>query len=128
MRLLFFLSALILAQCSADESLTAYGASGKSWQLQEIDGIAFGEMATISFPKPMSFGGDAPCNSFSGTISAPYPWFEIKEMRVTERACPALAAEQSFLTTLGRMTEAEVSGNTLILRGNGQTMLFRSDA
>jgi len=118
---------MLLASCYGDETLSAYGASDVTWQLEELDGNPFQASASLTFPEEGQVAGNAPCNSFSGQQSAPYPWVEITDLAVTRRACPDLAAEGEFLAALSEMTLAEVSGDLLILSNdNGREMVFQA--
>lgn len=119
--------ALALPQCARDETLSAYGAADRTWVLVEIDGQQFSSRATVNFSSAGHIEGEGPCNAFSGRQTAPYPWFEVRELAVTRRACPALNAETKFLRALQNMTLAEVLGDTLILSNDQSSqMIFRS--
>lgn len=125
---LFLLSYLsfAVAACS-DETLSAFADGGQTFALQEIDGIPFPAQATLTFPEPGHIAGSAPCNSYAGTLTAPYPWFETGPIAATKRACPDLAQETLFFTALSEMQLAEVSGNVLILSNDaGRQMLFEA--
>lgn len=124
-RVLCILSLLLAGACKGDETLSAYGAAGKVWQLSSIDGAAFTAAASLTFPEPGKLAGRAPCNSFQGVQTAPYPWFAAESVTVTRAACPELGAEAVFLQALQGMTLAEVSGDVLILSNDqGREMLF----
>jgi heat shock protein HslJ len=115
-----------LGQCGKDETVGGYGAADQVWQLTELDDTAFAAQATVTFPESGKIAGQAPCNSYSGKMDAPYPWFETGPMAVTRRACPDLAEEATFLTALGEMSQSEVSGDTMILTNDaGREMLFK---
>jgi len=116
-----------LSQCGKDETVGGYGAADQVWELTELDGTAFAARATMTFPEPGQIAGQAPCNTYSGKMGAPYPWFETEQMAVTRRACPDLAAETTFLTALEEMSLSEVSGNTMILTNEaGREMVFKA--
>ena len=129
MRIFSLLCLLMLCTaCRGDETLSAYGASDKIWKLTELDGAPFTARATISFPEPGQITGQAPCNRFNSTQTAPYPWFEMGEAMVTRMACPEGEAEARFLTALSAMTQSEVLGNSLILRNEaGREMVFEAE-
>lgn len=118
---------LALAGCRADETVTAYGGADKLWVLESLDGKPFDEPATLSFPESGQIAGQAPCNRFTATQSAPYPWFEAGAIAATRMACPALDAETVFLTALSEMTLVEIQGDTMILSNDaGRQMLFKA--
>jgi len=117
--------ALALSACMKDETISGYAPAGAVFALQSIDGDAFPASATLTFPEKGRIAGQAPCNSYSGAQSVPYPWFEVQAIAATRRACPDLQAEQTYFATLSKMTLAEVSGSTLILSNDaGLKMVF----
>lgn len=127
MRWVLLVGLLGLEMCEKDETVAAYGAGGQVWVLAEIDGTPFGARATLSFPETGQIAGEGPCNRYSGVMTTPYPWFDAGQVVSTRMACPDLRAETAFFTALSEMTEAEVSGDTLILRnGEGRELVFRS--
>lgn len=127
LRLTLALPLLALFDCGGDETVAAYGAAGHDWQLQRIDDKPFKAKAILTFPEPGRIAGQAPCNSYSGTLDAPYPWFDITGLSATEMACPELEAEGTFFAALLAMTQAEVSGSVLILRNDdGHELLFKA--
>ncbi len=118
---------LLPSACSSDETISAFVDPATVFRLHEIDGAAFDAKATVQFPKPGQITGQAPCNSFHGVQSLPYPWFGADPIAATKRGCPDLPAEARFFAALGDMTLAEVSGDTLILSNDaGRQMLFRA--
>ncbi len=125
MRLLFLIALLGLDMCTKDETVAGYGGAAQVWHLMELDGARFGATATLGFPAPGQIAGEAPCNRYSGVMTTPYPWFDAGQVISTRRACPAQADEAAFFKALGTMTEAEVAGDTLILRNAaGREMVF----
>ncbi|MDX2482808.1 MAG: META domain-containing protein [Pseudodonghicola sp.] len=125
MRLLFLIALLGLDMCTKNETVAGYGGAAQIWHLTELDGAPVAATATLSFPAPGQIAGEAPCNRYSGVMTTPYPWFDVGQVISTRRACPAQAAEAGFFKTLGAMSEAEVAGNTLILRNaEGREMVF----
>ncbi|KUJ77462.1 META domain-containing protein [Ruegeria profundi] len=124
-RLILTLPMLALFQCDKDETVAAYGAADTTWALQEIDGQPYKASALLRFPEQGRIEGNAPCNSYSGTLTAPYPWFEIADLTATRAACAGLEAEGFYFAALMAMTQSEVSGNVLILRNDaGHEMVF----
>lgn len=122
------LGALLAASaCVGDETLRAYGAADRTWVLDSIDGQPFPARATVTFPEAGRIAGAAPCNRYSGAMTAPYPWFETGPLAATRMACPDLDAETAFFAALGAMTQSEVLGDTLILSTeDGREMLFKA--
>lgn len=119
---------LALGACRRDETVTAYGAADKIWRLTEIDGTPVSYTATLRFPEPGQIAGDAPCNSYSGAMTVPYPWFDAEKIVSTQLACPDIEAEVTYLATLTEMTLSEVLGDTLILSTpESRKMVFKAD-
>ena len=122
----YVLIAFALLSC-ADETVSGYADSDAVYSLTEFDGAAFSSTATITFPEAGRVAGEAPCNLWSATQSAPYPWIELGPIAATRRACPDLEAETMFFEALGAMTIAEVSGDVLILSNDGgRSMVFQA--
>lgn len=122
---LTFAALLAVAACTGDETVRAYGGGDIVWQLQEIDGAPFRARATLEFPDDGGVAGSAPCNRYTATMAAPYPWFETGPIAATRRACPDLDAEADFLQKLSRARIVEVAGQTLILSNeDGLSMIF----
>lgn len=120
---------MILSACQRDETVSAYGAADKVWRLISIDDVPFAAPATLTFPEPGMISGQAPCNTYSTTMTVPYPWFEAGLIVATRSTCPDQQAENLFLETLSEMTLSEVLGNTMILSTpDGSLMLFKADA
>ena len=117
-----------LGFCQGDETISAYSPEGVTWNLASIDGVAFDSNATITFPKEGEIAGKAPCNSYFGKQSAPYPWFGLKDIGATRMACPDLEQENLFFAALNEMTISEVVGTTMILTNEtGGEMVFEAN-
>ena len=116
---------LALGACRADESVRAYGADDKEWRLIELNEHPFTARATLTFPETGRIAGNAPCNSYSGTMTVPYPRFEAGPIAATKMACPDLAAETAFFAALDAVTFSEVLADTMILSNtDGLRMVF----
>jgi len=116
-----------LTNCGGDESVTAYGAGDATWRLVEIDGQPFTARATLGFADEGRLSGQAPCNSYLGQQTVPYPWFRAEKIVTTHMACPDLAAETVYFAALAAMTLSEVSGAALILSNDaGREMVFEA--
>lgn len=122
-----FLMSLLLAACNDDETVSGYGASDIEWSLTSLNGAAFEARGTLSFPKPGSIAGKAPCNHYAADQESPYPWFNVKTIAATKMACRDLASERDFFAALKKMTLSEVAGGTLILSTpEGDEMVFKA--
>ncbi|EEE38172.1 hypothetical protein RKLH11_2013 [Rhodobacteraceae bacterium KLH11] len=127
LRLALILPFAALFQCDKDETVAAYGAADQAWALQEIDGQPFEASALLRFPEEGRIEGNAPCNTYSGILNAPYPWFGITDLAATRAACAGLEAEGVYFAALMTMTQSEVSGDVLILRNeDGHEMVFKA--
>lgn len=121
------LATLPALMACGDETLSAYADRDVVWQLQEIDGTPFPAEATLEFPEPGGIAGTAPCNRYSGALTAPYPWFALGPVMSTRRACPDLDAETRYFAALAAMEIAEVSGAVLVLSNEaGREMVFHA--
>ncbi len=109
------LSFLALAGCTGDETLTKYGAAGKTWTLTELRGAAAPSGVTIGFRDDGTVSGQGPCNRYFGTQTKPYPWIEISEIGSTKMACPNLKSEALYFDVLRAAHLVDVSGDVLIL-------------
>ncbi|MEO0358568.1 MAG: META domain-containing protein, partial [Pseudomonadota bacterium] len=126
-RLIFALIGLgVLAGCMRDETLSAYAAVGKTYELVDLNG------STPSFPVTLRLGhkgamsGQAQCNSYMTTTQDPYPWMNLTAIAATKRACPHLAEEAAFFDALESMTLAEAAGPVVLLSNDaGDEMEFR---
>ena len=126
MRLVSATLLLALVACS-DETISGYADPEAVYTLTEIDGETYTANATITFPEEGTVRGEAPCNSWFASQSAPYPWIELGPIGATRRACPDLDAELAYFNALGSMTLAEVQGPVLILSNDaGREMVFRA--
>ena len=116
-----------LSAC-ADETISGYADPDATYVLTEISGTAFPARATIAFHAKGEVVGTAPCNNYSASQSAPYPWLDLGPIAVTRRACPDLDAEGRFFAALETMTLAEVQGAVLILSSeDGKEMVFQAE-
>ncbi|MBU2992615.1 META domain-containing protein [Octadecabacter sp. 1_MG-2023] len=124
---LLILMFLALAACQGDESVSKFTDPEAEYQLAEIDDAPFTALATISFPEEGRVEGQAPCNRYFATQTAPYPWFALEGIGATRMACENLAAESAFFAALEVMTLSEVQGGTLILSNvDGRSMVFKA--
>ena len=118
---------LFVMACKGDETVAKYGARGKIWQLVELDNQTYQARAQIEFGKDGQVTGHAPCNRFSTTQTAPYPWFKLGPLAATKMACRDLVSETAFFKALAEMSLSEVSATTLILSNDaGRVMVFKA--
>jgi heat shock protein HslJ len=115
---------ICLAGCDRDETLRAYGAADKLWQVTELRDAPFTARATLSFPEKGRITGTGPCNKFTASQEVPYPWFRAGPISATRMACPDLEAETAFFTALSAATLSEVVGNKLILSNDAGVLLL----
>ncbi len=125
--LLIAASLLALLNCRGDQTVANYGGSDTKWQLISIDGKPFTARATLQFGEAGAISGEAPCNTYFATQTAPYPWFSIENVGSTRRACPELDQEVAYFAALTEMTLSEVAGKTLILSNDaGRELLYNA--
>lgn len=123
-----FLATVLVFGVCPDETISGFADSAAIYRLQELDGNPFLASASISFPAEGKVAGKAPCNSFRGEQTLPYPWINIEKIAATRRACPDLGAEAAFLRALEIATLVEVQGKVLILSNDdGLEMVFHAD-
>ncbi|WP_299847026.1 META domain-containing protein [uncultured Roseovarius sp.] len=121
------LALLALVNCRGDETVAQYGGADIEWKLITLNGDPFPARATLQLGPDGKITGQASCNRYFGTQTAPYPWFSVKNVGATRLACPALDQETIYLTALSEMTLSEVAGDTLILSNDaGREMLFKA--
>ena len=96
------------------------------YRLVSINSVPFPARATISFATPGLVSGNAPCNSYSGPLTADLPQFATDGgVMSTEMACDALAAEGEFFAALAAMTRADISAAQIVLSNPaGGNMVF----
>ncbi|MEY8096764.1 META domain-containing protein [Falsihalocynthiibacter sp. S25ZX9] len=117
-----------LSSCQGDETISGYSATGVTWVLESLNGVAFTASANLTFPGEGEIAGKAPCNAYFGAQTAPYPWFALEDFGSTKMACADMDQESAYFTALAAMTIAEVAGSTLILTNDdGGEMVFKGD-
>lgn len=122
---LAFALALGLAACKKDETVAGYDGD-KTWTLTEVDGTPFTSQATLQFADDGKVSGQAPCNSYFSEQTKPYPWIGFGPIGNTRKMCPEMGQETLFFSALGEMTQAEISGDVMILSNDGERqMVFR---
>lgn len=124
--LAFALTLTTLSACKKDESVAGYD-GGKLWTLTEIDGSVFAARATLQFGEDNKVTGQAPCNTYFGEQTKPYPWIGFDPIGSTRMMCPEMDEETLFFKVLSEMTLAEVSGDIMILSNEaGRQMVFKA--
>lgn len=95
------------------------------YRLISIDNAPFPARATISFATAGMVSGNAPCNSYSGALTATLPQFTTSGISATEMGCDALADEGVFFVALATMTRADISAAQVVLsNAAGGSMVF----
>ena len=123
---LAFALALGLAACKKDETVAGYDGD-KTWTLVEVDGASFSSRATLEFSDDGKVNGQAPCNTYFSEQTKPYPWIGFGPIGSTRKMCPELEEETMFFNALHEMTQAEVSGDVMILRNDAERqMVFKA--
>ena len=96
-----------------------------AYRLVSINSAAFPARATISFATPGLVSGNAPCNSYSGPLTAALPQFATSGIMSTEMGCDALADEGVYFAALATMTRADISAAQIVLSNPiGGSMVF----
>ena len=114
-------SALLFA-CQALVPVMAGGLAGH-WTLTEIDGSPVTFTATLDLSEPGKLTGQAPCNSYGGTLSAAGQKFIPGPILSTKMACDGLADENLYLQALQMVDSAALDGDLLTLTG-AQVLVF----
>jgi heat shock protein HslJ len=103
--------------------------AGTEWVLIELRGEApAGDAGITLVVGEASAGGSSGCNLYGGKPTVTPDTFTLAEIHATLRACedPRLMDQESdYLALLGQTSTWEVDGNTLTLRTNGVTLVFR---
>lgn len=124
-----FLLGLGLAACQPDETISGYAGTETTWRLVEAAGQPIGPRITLRFPEEGQIAGEAPCNSYGGAQTVPYPWFAVADLASTRVACPDLELEGTYFAMLMSVSLAEVAGDTLILSNEaGLQLVYRAEA
>lgn len=125
MRPILLLLVLSLTPACKDETLSGHGADREIWQLQSLDGEPYAARATLMFPDEGSFVGEAPCNSYSGHQSAPYPQFAAGNIITTRMTCPDIDLETRYLRALSELTDVNITESRLTLSNKaGRELIF----
>jgi len=115
----------ILTACFKDETVSSLTENTDVWVLKTMNEVSITPIITIRFPEEGRIAGQAPCNRYFGIQAVPLPWFEVKGLGSTKMACLELAMEGRYFDLLQKMTTAEITGDTLILKSdNGQTLVY----
>ena len=111
-----------------DETISGYADREATYVVTELAGQPFEASASVRFPEPGLVQGRGPCNAYSASQNAPYPWIQIDPIMATKVACPDLAAEDAFFAFLSGATLVEVSGPVIILTNEaGETLVARAE-
>ena len=108
-------AALAVSACQSAAQQDGFGGPDTTWRLVTLDGAAFPADATLTFPDGQRLAGQAPCNSYFGPLTAPYPAFAAPVIAATKRACPDLAAETAFFEALSAARLSAAKDGRLVL-------------
>ena len=120
--LLFACQALVPVMVPAVVPVMA-GDLADHWTLTRIDGFPVTFTATLDLSQPGKLTGQAPCNSYGGTLSAEGQKFIPGPILSTKMACDELADENLYLQALQMTESAVVAGDLLTLTGE-QVLVF----
>ena len=121
------ISLLALAGCTADKG--ADPLDGSAWELVSMgDQLTLeGTTLTLSFAEGQA-GGNAGCNSYSGTYQVDGDAFTLDEVVSTLMACVDTAVmdqEQAYLAALNEVSSYSLTDGTLVLyRADGSALKF----
>ena len=118
-RLITALALVALAACQHDDRPR----TGSVWKVDTIAGVAFTAGATITFDRDDHIFGQAPCNSFAGSLTGVWPDIRLERFRATLTACAQLPAEAAFFAALGTVRHAEMIEGRLILSSGAAIVL-----
>lgn len=133
------LAALALAACGGGGAVStrpaAAGPDG-DWVLTSGTGTAGALVLVDGSPvtltvKGRTVSGRAACNSYSGDVAASGSGFRPGSIAMTEMACmdPAVSAlERGYLDAFAAVTRATVTGDRLVLTGEGVELTFGREA
>ncbi|MEO0343788.1 MAG: META domain-containing protein [Pseudomonadota bacterium] len=128
MRGLAVLVALVaLAACGKDETIAGRTTPQTVWTLVEMDEDAISATFTIQFDVEGASFGQADCNRFNTTQTAPYPWIEFGPIAATKALCANSDIEQRFFAALGNAETVEIAGDTLLISGPQTILTFKSN-
>ncbi len=137
LRSLIPVALLLLMTACADEAPSGRGGDleGITWILDRpsidalVDGVPADARVTVRF-EGGEVGGTAACNHYGGTYQLGGDGaIAISVGSMTEMACeePLMALESAFVEALGRVTSARVSGEDLVLEGDGLALAFSAE-
>lgn len=116
----------ILTACLKDETVSGQTQTADIWVLQTMSETPVKPRVTIEFQEAGRISGQAPCNRYFASQTAPLPWFKIKNIGATKMACPNLDLEARYFGYLEKMTLVEIKGDTLILQSErGDALVFK---
>jgi heat shock protein HslJ len=117
--LVISLSAILMSAC-ATPSGNAAPLPGTKWELVTLNGTApvEGTSVTLFFGEDDRAGGNASCNTYSGSYKVAGSNLTFEQMMSTMMACETAIneQEQAYLKVLGETKSYEVTGGNLILK------------
>jgi len=121
------LAAVLLVGCQKDETIAGQTTPDTVWTLTEMNGAAIAAAFIIQFGEDGATFGQADCNRFTTTQTAPLPWFKLEPIAATKALCPNANLEMQFLNALSLSEQAEIQGDTLLLTGPNSELVFKSN-
>ena len=119
-------AAFILVGCQKDETIAGQTTPDTVWTLVELNGSATQAEFTIQFDKDGKTFGQADCNRYTTTQTAPLPWISFGPIAGTKALCPNADEETAFLNALGQVETVEVAGDTMLMSGSEAELVFKS--
>lgn len=117
---------LSLAACQKDETVAGLTTPETVWRLVNINEEAITADFTIQFDKDGAVFGQAACNRYTTTQSAPLPWIEFGMIASTKALCPNAELESRFFAALGMAESVEIAGDTLLISAPNTVLTFTS--
>lgn len=130
---LMLLLALCVSACGDDNPFAPSAIVNKTWKLETIERTG---TATITVPNPdlytLRLEDDnrlairTDCNSCSGRYELNGDSLTFSNLACTLAFCGASSLDASFSSALNQVRSVTISGQQLVISGNGFTLRFRS--
>jgi heat shock protein HslJ len=107
-----------------NESSLAPDFSKMDWVLNLVDGKAPGYSATLNLGEPGRISGQAPCNSYSASLTRAGQSFQLGPIAATKMACLQIKGEAEFFALMAKVQSAETMPGMLILTSGTHKLEF----